>query len=332
MHKVNTDTLLAVRAGRLFDGWRCLGPSTVLIDGDRIIDVDTTGATPPARAAVTDLGSDVCLLPGLIDAHVHLAFDASADVVAGINVVDDEQLLTQMAQAARQALRAGITTVRDLGDRGFLTLALREQLTASGELGPEIVASGPPITIHGGHCYFFGGEGDGPRELRAAVHERAARGCEVVKVMVSGGVLTPGSAAHESQYDLADLRLIVAETHDLGLRAAAHVHGPGAVADAVTAGFDTLEHVTFFTPDGVAADPVTMDAIVESGVVVSATVGQVPGKGEPPPFVARRLEYVYENLTRLHRGGACIVPGHRRRVGPGQTARRAASPNSPRSG
>ncbi len=81
MHKVNTDTLLAVRAGRLFDGWRCLGPSTVLIDGDRIIDVDTTGATPPARAAVTDLRSDVCLLPGLIDAHVHLAFDASADAV-----------------------------------------------------------------------------------------------------------------------------------------------------------------------------------------------------------------------------------------------------------
>ncbi len=164
-------------------------------------------------------------------------------MVAGINAVDDEQLLTQMAQAARQALRAGITTVRDLGDRGFLTLALREQLTASGELGPEIVASGPPITIHGGHCYFFGGEADGPRELRAAVHERVARGCEVVKVMVSGGVLTPGSAAHESQYDLADLRLIVAETHDLGLRAAAHVHRPGGGRGRRHGGLDDIRTV-----------------------------------------------------------------------------------------
>jgi predicted amidohydrolase len=81
----NTDTLLAVRAGRLFDGQRSFGPSTVLIEGGRIIDIDTTGATPSARAAVTDLGSAVCLLPGLIDAHVHLAFDASADVVAGLN-------------------------------------------------------------------------------------------------------------------------------------------------------------------------------------------------------------------------------------------------------
>ncbi len=150
---------------------------------------------------------------------------------------------------------------------------------------------------------------NGPQELRAAVHERAERGCELVKVMVSGGVLTPGSAVHESQYTLADLRLIVAEAHDLGLRAAAHVHGPGSVADAITAGFDTLEHVTFFTEDGVSADPATMDALVESGIVVSATVGQLPGVGELPPYVARRLGSVSENLARLHRRGACIVPG-----------------------
>lgn len=104
--EVPTDTLLAVRAGRLFDGERTIGPGTVLIGDGRIVDIDTTGATPPARAQVLDLGSDVFLLPGLIDAHVHLAFDASADVAASIGAVNDEQLLTQMAQAARQALRA----------------------------------------------------------------------------------------------------------------------------------------------------------------------------------------------------------------------------------
>ncbi|MDQ4021992.1 MAG: amidohydrolase family protein, partial [Actinomycetota bacterium] len=244
-----------------------------------------------------------------IDAHVHLAFDASTDVVTSIGAVDDAQLLTQMAQAARRALRSGITTVRDLGDRGFLTLALRKQLDASGDLGPEIVASGPPITVRGGHCHFLGGVADGPQALRAAVRERAERGCEVVKVMVSGGQLTPGSAPHESQYDLADLRLIVAEAHGLGMTTAAHVHCPGSVADAVTAGFDTLEHVTFLTEDGVAADPATMEAIVESGVVVSATVGHVPGKGELPPVIARSVGAVIENWARLHRGGARIVPG-----------------------
>ena len=75
MQAVDTDTVLAVRAGRMFDGHRCFGPVTVLIDAGHIVDIDTTGATP--QAEVVDLGSDVCLLPGLIDAHVHLAFDAS---------------------------------------------------------------------------------------------------------------------------------------------------------------------------------------------------------------------------------------------------------------
>ncbi len=139
MDTVKTDSLVAVQAGRLFDGQRSFGASTVLIGGSRIVDIDATGATPPAHAEVIDLGSDVFLLPGLIDAHVHLAFDASADVVAGIDVVDDGQLLAQMALAAHRALRAGITTVRDLGDRSFLALALREQLDTWVDLGPEIV-------------------------------------------------------------------------------------------------------------------------------------------------------------------------------------------------
>lgn len=314
MRRVETETLLAVRASRLFDGDRSFGPSTVLIGGGRIVDVDTTGSAPPAHAEMLDLGRDVCLLPGLIDAHVHLALDASTDVVARLVTLDDSQLLAQMAQSARRALRAGITTVRDLGDRSFLALRLREQLDSGDDPGPEIIASGPPITIRGGHCHFFGGAASGAAELRAAVRQRAERGCEVVKVMVSGGHLTPGSSPHESQYhesqyDLADLRLIVTEAHRLGLRTAAHVHGPRSIADAVRAGFDTLEHVTFLTADGVSADPTIMAAIVESGAVVSATVGEVPGLGGMSATIAHNLEIVIESWARLHRSGVRIVPG-----------------------
>jgi imidazolonepropionase-like amidohydrolase len=309
MCTLETQTLLAVQAGRLFDGDRSLGPSTVLIAGGRIIDVDTTGAPPPAHAEVLDLGPDVCILPGLIDTHVHLAFDASADVVSAVTGVDDGQLLARMAEAARCALRAGITTLRDLGDRSFLALTLREQLDGWATAGPEIVASGPPITIRGGHCDFLGEVAEGPQELRAAVRERAERGCEFVKVMVSGDHLTAGSSPYDSQYELADLRLIVAEAHRLGMRAAAHVHCPLAVADAVSAGFDTLEHVTFFTAEGVAADPATLAAIVDSGAVVGATLGEVPSQGQMGPSIANHLEVVIESLGRLHRDGARIVLG-----------------------
>lgn len=309
MCPLETQTLVAVQAGRLFDGERSLGPGTVLIAGDRIIDVDTTGALPPVHAQVLDLGHDVCIIPGLIDAHVHLAFNASSDVVSAVNTVDDGSLLAQMAQSALSALRAGITTVRDLGDRSFLALTLRDQLHQWAPGGPEIVASGPPITVRGGHCHFLGGVSDGPQELRAAVRERAERGCEFVKVMVSGDHLTAGSSPYHSQYELADLRLIVTEAHRLGMRTAAHVHCPRAVADAVRAGFDTLEHVTFSTMDGVAADPATLAAIVDSAAVVSATVGEVPGQWETSPSIASHLEVVIESLARLHSAGARIVPG-----------------------
>lgn len=304
-----TDVLLVIRAGRLFDGERSFGPSTILISNGRIVDIDTTGAMPATHAEVLDLGRNVTMLPGLIDAHVHLAFDASRDVVARIDAVDDGQLLAQMAQAARQALHAGITTVRDLGDRGFLAVALRSQFDASREVGPEIVASGPPITTRGGHCHFLGGVAEGPQDLHLAVRERAERGCQVIKVMVSGGQLTPGSTPHKPQYDLTDLRLIVAEARRLGLSTAAHAHYAGSVADAVKAGFDTVEHATFFTADGVAADPDTIDAIIASGVVVSVLVGSLPGKRELPPYIARRVPAVGEIWTALHRRGARIVPG-----------------------
>src|SRR6185312_4305702 len=309
MRVIEADTLLAVRASRLFDGDRGFGPSTALINDGKIVDVDTTGAAPPAHAEVLDLGNDVCLLPGLIDVHVHLAFNASADVVGGLAAVDDAQLLNQMASAAHQALQAGITTVRDLGDRSFLALGLRDQLDAWGDPGPHIVASGPPITTRSGHCHFLGGVATGVHELRAAIRERAERGCEVVTMMVSGGHLTPGSSVHDSQYDLADLRLITTEAHRLGLRTAAHVHNPRSIADAVAAGVDTLEHVTFRTPDGVDADAATVAAIAESGAVVSVTVGDVPGRGGMPASIARRLEIMIDSWARLHRHGVRIVPG-----------------------
>jgi hypothetical protein len=86
------------------------------------------------------------------------------------------------------------------------------------------------------------------------------------------------------------------------------VHGPGSVADAVAAGFDTLGHVSFFTANGVAADPLILNAIVESGAVVSATVGIIPGMGRFPPEIARRVPAAIENWARWHRAGARIVP------------------------
>ncbi|HEX7996096.1 MAG TPA: amidohydrolase family protein [Streptosporangiaceae bacterium] len=304
------NNLLVLRAGHVFDGERSIGQASVLIQDGQVRDVDTSGAEVPAGAEVIDFGPDASMLPGLIDAHVHLAFDASADVVTSLTACDDDALLDQMEVAAKRMLRSGVTTVRDLGDRNYLSLSLAERSRATGgAIIPDIVAAGPPITSSGGHCHFLGGEAEGAAALLAAVQERAGRGCEVVKVMVSGGNLTPGSRPHESQYDLAALRIVVDAAREAGLRTAAHVHGARAVTDAVEAGFDTLEHVTFFTADGVQPEPGMLDRIAARDMVVSVTVGLMPGAPEPPPAMRQRLADIVANHGRMFRAGATMVPG-----------------------
>jgi imidazolonepropionase-like amidohydrolase len=301
-------TALAIRAKRIFDGERMLGAGIVLVEHGRISAVDVSGAAPPAHAQLIDCGDNATLLPGLIDCHVHLGLDATPNALANLVTSDDATVMEQMRRAAATALRAGITTMRDLGDRSYLTLQLRDR-HPDGTLLPEIVAAGVPITTPGGHFAALGGAAAGPEALRAAVRERADRGCQVVKVMASGGNLTPGSLPHESQFGLDDLRLIVVEAHRRGLATAAHAHGKAAIIDAFEAGFDTLEHVTFFTADGVDSDPAVIERIAQRGTVVSLTAGNVPGAPGPPPGVAQRLPQMLENARRLCSSGARIVPG-----------------------
>ena len=159
-----------------------------------------------------------------------------------------------MRLAARRALAAGITTIQDLGDRNYLSRTLRDWFHDN-EIGPRIIASGPPITVTGGHCWFLGGEADGEEGVRQAVRDRVARGVDVIKIMATGGNMTPTLAPHESQYTCAEIAAAVDEAHAHGLRIAAHAHGGQGIADAMRAGADSIEHCTFFTADGVDADP-----------------------------------------------------------------------------
>lgn len=308
----------AIRAASIFDGFDLSGPTTVQITDGRIVSVDRTGAVPTGGGDVLDLGPQSCLLPGLVDTHVHLAFNAGWDPVAALIETDDAELLTQMRAAAQSALRAGITTVRDLGDRSYLALTLAEEFKQQPESGPEILAAGPPLTTPGGHCHFFGGEveyfgGEVERAkaLRAAVRERHARGCAAIKIMASGGNMTPGSVApHDSQYTLADLRVVVEEAHRLGLPVAAHAHGVAAIKDAVEAGVDSLEHVSFLTANGSNPDPDLLAAVAESDSFVSLTVGldpRVPLPNNPAMSSQNNARLgAYRDLLKL---GARVVVG-----------------------
>jgi imidazolonepropionase-like amidohydrolase len=284
-------------------------PSVVVADGV-IAAVHGPAGPLPAGAHVMDLPG-LTLMPGLVDAHLHLCFDATSDPVGHLAQADDNTLRERMAGAARRALRAGVTTVRDLGDRGYLALELRDRGPAGGAGPlPAIVAAGPPITTPGGHCHFLGGAASGERALRAAVRERAERGVDVIKVMASGGNMTPGSLPYEPQFGAASLRVIVDEAHRHGLPVTAHAHSARSITDAVAAGVDAIEHATFMTADGVDAPEAVIRAIAARRIAVGWTVGRDPGHvGTVPPQIASRMAGLLATRRRLYEAGAVLVPG-----------------------
>src|SRR6201999_622411 len=159
--------LTALRAAWLFDGTgsALIGDPLVVIDGGTIV-AGGSGAPAPDGADVVDLGG-AALLPGLVDTHVHLAFDASADPIAALAAQSGEETVAAMIRAGQAALRGGVTTVRDLGDRDYLSLGLRGQPGL-----PTILAAGPPLTTPAGHCHYLGGCAEPTvAGVRAAVRE-----------------------------------------------------------------------------------------------------------------------------------------------------------------
>jgi imidazolonepropionase-like amidohydrolase len=228
--------VLVVRAARLLDvdTGETVRDAAVVVADDRIRFVGPASLIEPAAAArVLDLG-DRTLLPGLIDAHVHLAWGrpTTPGEIVG-------------AEDARRTLLAGFTTVRNLGSTAGADLALRDAIEAGTVEGPRMVAAGTPLGAKGGVCdQVFQGEGvaNGTLAIRAQVVRTIRAGADVVKVCAGGGVLPTEKDDAEVEYSEEELRALVEEAHGHGRKVAAHAQGPKAIAAAVRAGVDSIEH------------------------------------------------------------------------------------------
>jgi imidazolonepropionase-like amidohydrolase len=263
----------ALKAAHCFDGDRFRpGGATVLIDGDLMLGIEPLAYDVPDGVEVTTYAGT--LLPGLVDAHVHLVAEAKPPGAPGsleaAGDLDDDLLDAAIARSLAAQAAAGVTTVRDLGDRRYRTLVARDRRTP-GE--PRIVAAGPPLTVPDGHCHYLGGSAHGVDSLRAAVREHADHGVDVVKVMASGGMLTLGTDVFGVQFTPDELRTVVDETHAAGLRILAHCHSEAGARHAVAAGVDGLEHASMLTPEGIAAPDDLIAEIARRGLTVDPTLG-----------------------------------------------------------
>jgi imidazolonepropionase-like amidohydrolase len=303
------------RAEIAFDGERAVaGGALVVVDGGVIVGVEPASFPAPDGCPVTEAPA---LLPGLIDTHVHLCGDSSLRALDQFAELFPDQLEAIIRTAEQQHLRAGVTTVRDLGDSGWAVV----ERASTGD-GPTVVASGPPITSPGGHCWSMGGETYGVEALRRAVAERAERGADVVKIMTSGGVMTPGTDMLACQFSLDEMRAVVDEAHRHGLPVTAHAHALPAVELSLTAGVDGIEHCSCMTRDGPHLPPELGERLVAAGTYVCPTLGRLPGVS-PPPHVEARLAAVgarYEDhlvhVTRLLAHGPTFLAGTDAGIGP----------------
>ncbi|HZQ21708.1 MAG TPA: amidohydrolase family protein [Terriglobales bacterium] len=251
---------IVIRAGHVLDvrTGKTASDQAIVVEGEKIVSVGPASAQS-AGATTIDL-PNATVLPGLIDAHTHLTFNPRFGYDTLAISIPREALIG--AHNARTTLEAGITTVRNVGARGYSDIALRDAINAGDVPGPRIVASGPALGITGGHCdndllpfeYHAVGDGvaDGVEAVQHKVREVIKYGADVIKICATGGVLSKGDDPNASQFTMEEMKAIVAEAHRLGRKVAAHAHGAQGVAWASEAGVDSVEHGHLMDDNSVA--------------------------------------------------------------------------------
>jgi len=257
--------ILDVRSGMLVN-------ADILIESGVIVKV-SKNIPVMSHYEIIDL-QDMTILPGLMDAHVHLT--GNTDLKGHEGISESSYLATIYGvKNAKQTLMAGFTTVRNVGASSYSDVALRDGIDQKAILGPTLLVSGPPLGITGGHCdsnilpaeyeYKAQGVADGPWEVRRKVRENKKYGADLIKYCATGGVMSKGTNVNNRQYTLDEMKAIVDEAHTLGMKVAAHAHGLEGIRMAIKAGVDSVEHSSLI-------DQETINLAIAKGVFLAMDI------------------------------------------------------------
>jgi len=269
---IHAGTLIDVDAGRAYND------RTIRIVGDTIAAVESGFTMPGTSDTLIDL-RQATVLPGLMDMHVHLTGEYSANSNLNRFLLNEADYAFDAAKYARRTLDAGFTVVRNVGDSFNVTIALRKAIAAGDVAGPLIFSAGSSLATTGGHgdgtngwaAHFDADPGpkegvvNGVEDARKAVRQRYKDGADWIKITATGGVLSVAKNGQNPQFTMEELEAIVDTAADYGMRVAAHAHGTEGMKRAVLAGVASIEHGTYMTEE-------IMDLMIERGTYFVPTV------------------------------------------------------------
>lgn len=332
-------SLLAVAAAQIHAAEPAPGPADLLVTAAGYFDVDRGRMVEGARLVIRDeriagsVGQEPAaqataefptgyLVPGLIDAHVHLLSGPESHGYNQLGISLPSAVLHGVANA-RRTLQAGVTTVRMVGAPGYGDVALRDAINRGDLSGPRILTAGLPVGITGGHCSDnnllpFEAQPektdavDGPWAMRRMVRQNRKFGADLIKTCSTGGVLSKGTEVGAPQGSPEELAAIVTEAHSHGMKVASHAHGATGIKNALRAGVDSIEHASFIDDEGIRLAKRNGAALVMDIYVTEYILGEGEAAGILPESLEKERrtgKTQRENFRRAHRAGVRMVFG-----------------------
>ncbi|HEY6486475.1 MAG TPA: amidohydrolase family protein [Candidatus Cybelea sp.] len=297
---------MIVRAGFLYDG--TLEPPKQNIDL-----VVENGCVAELRAAGGERDLEAAsVTPGLVNAHAHLEGSGEPDLMGMIKATTPNQRLLRAVENARKSIKAGVTTIRDVGSSNRIAADVRDAIEEGRVPGPRMRASGAVLCMTGGHGWPIGRAVDSPWDARKAVREQMWEGADCIKLIATGGVLTKGAVPGNAQLTPDELAAAIDEAHRHGLRVAAHAIGTEGVKNALRAGIDSIEHGSLLDDEAIELFKQRRVFLVPTLSAPTCILANIE-RGEQPKFVVDKARSVNEamlaNIRRAYEGGVRIAGG-----------------------